>query len=558
MPSVPKGPEPVDAARWCGVSVRYPYARRDAVGPVTLRLRAGERLLLLGPSGAGKSTLLDTVTDLIPQVVPATVVGEVLALGAPSASQTPAHWAGRIARHFQDADQTLCGMRVEDEIAFALENKGLGADAILSAVASAMADVGLPAEWRARRTTTLSGGERQLVALAATLAQQATVLLVDEPTSHLAPAATNRLHHLLMNRLPGQSVLIVDHRLDGLIGTIDRVAVLGNEGTIIAEGAPATLFRQHGRQLQEIGVWRPLASRIDQILLSEGIASLVPPTMMGEVMAHLDGLEATGRALARTALQPLLLQAMPATPRAEEQQVVARLVEADCAPFLGPVVLRKVTVEVRSGTILGVLGANGAGKSTLGLSLAGLLRLKGGKREGVAGGVAFQNPENQFVTGTARDEVITAFDTSIAATERITIADRVLAEWGLADVAHQHPFELSHGQKRRLALASLTANERWPLLVLDEPMAGLDAAATANLIDQIERLAKRGKAIVLITHDMDLALRLCQRSVIVGDGGIVAEGQTAELLADAALLARAGLAVPLIMPLLDWIKGGNP
>src|SRR4051812_18866498 len=213
--SAPRRPEP--AAEWRGVEVLYPFARRPAVGPVDLSIRQGERVLLLGPSGSGKSTLLLTLTGLIPDSIPAEVRGEVRLCGADVSSQKPWDWARQVAQYFQDADQTLCGMRVEDELAFALENRALPPERISQAVTEVMRNVGVPEEWRHRRSAQLSGGERQLVALAANLIQDAPLFVADEPTAHLAPEAARRLHDLLTNGKGGQTILVVDHRLDGLI-----------------------------------------------------------------------------------------------------------------------------------------------------------------------------------------------------------------------------------------------------------------------------------------------------------------------------------------------------
>lgn len=548
-----------DAASWHGVSVRYPYAPRDALGPVDLALRPGERLLLLGPSGSGKSTLLDTLTGLIPQSMPATVTGAIAIGGEPVESRTPAQWSASVARYFQDADQTLCGMRVEDEIGFALENRGLAESLIRERVAGAMALLGLPEAWRERRATTLSGGERQLVALAATLAQGAPVIVVDEPTSHLAPLAAARLHAILTEVAAGRSMLIVDHRLDGLIDVVDRAAVLGADGAILAQGEPGWLFRHHGADLDAAGIWRPLASRLDSALAAEGLSAPDAPTTMLALIAQLDALPPARRAAARAVMaraaqtgpSPRLAAAAPAAP------VVARLESADCAPFLGPAVLRGISMEIRAGEIVGLIGANGAGKSTLGLSLAGLLRLTGGRREGEAGGVAFQNPENQLIAGSAAEEIALALDRSLPLEARLARAAPILAQWELAGLGPRHPFELSQGQKRRLALAALTAGPRWPLLVLDEPMAGLDACGAATLSDEIVRLAGEGRAIALITHDMDLALALCTRCIVLGSGGILAAGAPGDILGDTDLLARAGLAPPAIAPLLTWLEGSG-
>jgi energy-coupling factor transport system ATP-binding protein len=168
--------------------------------------------------------------------------------------------------------------------------------------------------------------------------------------------------------------------------------------------------------------------------------------------------------------------------------------------------------------------------------------------------MAFQSPENQFVTGSVGDELLAALPAGIGEAERIRLVQAELAVWGLSGMDHRHPFELSQGQKRRLALATLTITDRWPLLVLDEPMAGLDAATAAILFDLIAMRARAGRAIVLITHDMDVALRLCRRSIVLGDGRILADGPTADLMLDRPLLARAGLAEPVSAPARRWLQ----
>lgn len=533
------------AASWQDVAVRYPYAKRDAVGPVSFALKRGEKLLLLGSSGSGKSTLLNTLNGLVPQTIPAERQGTVR-IGAEDVDRRPpASWASEVARFFQNAEETLCGMRVEDEIAFALENRGLPEDEITARVRDALRLVELPETWRTRRSSTLSGGEKQLVALAACFAQAAPIFVADEPTAHLAPAVARRLHRLLMDRHAERSVFLVDHRLDGLIASIDRVVVLDGSGSILAEGGPAEIFRTWRAELEALGVWLPLAVSLDGALERAGMAPDMPPLTLEGALTGLDAREA------RPVIEDFVKRHIASSLTDATSEVVARLVSADCAPLYGPTVLRDVTLAIHHGEVLGILGANGAGKSTLGASLAGLLRLKAGRREGKAGGIAFQNPENQFIAGSVRDEILATSPDK----QRV---DRILDEFDLTPLRDQHPFELSQGQKRRLSLAALTAAGRWPLFVLDEPTAGLDARGVAMVTRLIERLAREGHAIAIITHDMDLALRLCRRSVIVADGRIIADGPTGDHLSNADLLRSAGLTPPAIAPVLRWLTEARP
>ncbi|WP_414475136.1 ABC transporter ATP-binding protein [Microvirga sp. M2] len=557
MRSDPQSSRAGFAAEWREVTVQYPFADRQAVGPISLGVRQGERVLLLGPSGSGKSTLLLTLTGLVPNSIPATVSGDACLYGANVATRQPWAWATQVAQYFQDADQTLCGMRVEDEIAFALENRALPPLCIAERVTAAMRRVGVPESWRDRPSSTLSGGERQLVALAATLVQNAPLFVADEPTAHLAPQAADRLHALLTRHDSSRSVLIVDHRLEGLIRQIDRMVVLGRDGTIMADGHPRTIFRTKRDLLTTEGIWCPAASALDARLEEAGIAPPMAPLSVDEALAHVDPVTAPREHIEKAlpAVEAFVaeytkrsFQTAPGAP------VVARLANADCAPFLGAPVLRNIDLAIHEGEVLGLLGANGAGKSTLGLCLSGLLPLKAGDRTGAQGGYAFQRPENQFTAGTVRGEILDALPKPMAGNVKAERVAGALAAWELSGLENRHPLELSQGQKRRLALAALTASDRWPLLVLDEPTAGLDARGVSMLISEILTLQGKGHAIAVITHDMDFALRLCPRSIIVGEGGILADGPTQALMGDTTLLERAGLAEPSCAGALHWLR----
>ncbi|WMT85318.1 ATP-binding cassette domain-containing protein [Pelagibacterium sp. 26DY04] len=532
------------------MSIRYPFAQSDAVGPVDLSIAPGERVLLLGASGSGKSSLMLALTGLIPSAIPATVGGAIRLNGALVSSRSPAQWADTVAQYFQNADETLCGMRVGEEIAFALENRGVPAGIIERKIGEVLDRLGLPQEWLARRSAAMSGGERQLVALAAVMAQEAPILVADEPTSHLSSVATRRVHELLANRRGFEGVLVIDHRLDGLIDAIDRVVVLGGEGRVLADMAPGPLFREHGKDLERQGIWRPAFSALDDMLGAVGLASEHPPVRFADVVEPFSA--GRGKGAAREAAR---MVARRFVERRINQSsaggaIVAALHEATCAPPMGRAVLHDVSLEVRAGEVLGLLGPNGAGKTTLAASLAGVLRLRAGRRFGPMGAIAFQNPEAQLTAGTVREEILRA---QADAGRPEADAGAVLERWNFMPLADRHPYELSFGQKRRLALAALDAGDRWPLLIFDEPFSSLDAAGADQVARHIETLKARGKAIMLITHDMDMAVRLCDRAAVIANGAIAAEGRPIDLLNDPQIIAIAGLARPSFAPVLDWL-----
>ncbi|MAS05188.1 MAG: hypothetical protein CL534_10945 [Ahrensia sp.] len=542
------------AAHWRGVTVRYPFRGADAVGPVSLELRRGERVLLLGPTGCGKSTLLNALTGIVPGIVPAHVGGEVSVGGLPAAARLPSGWSADVARLFQDADQTLCGLRVGDEIAFALENRAVPEPEIVRRVTGAMRQAGLPEAMRDRRVATLSGGEKQLVALAATIAQEAPLFLADEPTAHLAPAAAERFRSFMLGSFRARSFLVIDHRVDELVACFDRVVVMAADGRIAADGPPRALFRSRYRDLAALGIALPAAAELDALLSDAGLAPARPPLTVSEALTGI-GL---GNAAAAAPVIRAFVDERIAPAGAADGEPVVRLEKAVCAPLFGKPVLNGITLELRRGEAVAILGANGAGKSTLGASLAGLLRLAGGRREGPPGGMAFQNPENQFVAGSVIEELADAQDRALLPRDRREAARRDLYAWRLDGLEDLHPFELSQGQKRRLALATLAADRRFPLIVLDEPTAGLDARGIADVAALIAGLRARGRAVAVITHDTGFALKTCRRAVILVGGAMLADGSAQHLLSDPLLIDYAGLAPPPIAPALSWLERHAP
>lgn len=527
------------AAEWDAVAIRFPDTRR-AIGPASLAAAPGERVLVLGPSGSGKSSLLLALTGLIPEAIPAAVTGATQICGIDAKSRRAAEWADRVAHVFQAPERNLCGMSVEEEIVFALEQAGLCEATIRAGVADALTAVGLDVAMAGRLVATLSGGEKQRVGLAATLAQGGDVLLIDEPTAHLDPAASQRIHALLSAPSHAATV-IVDHRLDGLIDAIDRVVVLDDSGRVFAEGTPRQVFRDDIEALDALGIWVPEAARLDQGLRAAGIVREPMPLRFASALENLAATSAAVDALScYCAAAPLR--------RSTLGRPVVTLTDAECRVPGGPAVVTGVSLAVREREVLALLGPNGAGKSTLGLALAGVVPLASGRREGAAGAVVLQNPDLQFVTGSVADELAASLPKP---TRQDFDAEPVLRRWGLDGLGLRHPLALSEGQKRRLAIAALDLVASADVLVLDEPTAGLDRRGAATLEAAI---AERGRAVVIITHDMDLAVRLADTIAVMAHGRLVATGSADSLFADADLTRRHGLETPPAVLVRRWLS----
>lgn len=584
----PAGRAPAGTARGAGadavgplarldrVSVRYAGTREWVPQGVTLDLPAGTTTLLLGPSGCGKSTVTLTLNGLVPHSVPSDYRGSVLVAGQEVADADIAHLAGTVAMVMQDPDSQVVTTRVLDEVCYALENLRAPADRIEPRAMSALEAVGMGRFARASPWE-LSGGQRQRVVLAAALAVEPALLVLDEPTANLDPAGSADFYALLpVLKERGTAVLVVEHDLDELIGAIDRVIALNADGATIAVGPPDEVFGVHGRALAAAGIRLPTAVRLHQRLAARGLLDRAPLAGDGAPRVPLT-LDDAARELAASRLGER--SAAPPDRGAGKGPDAA-----DCPGEsardrgAGPVlvvrglrvprgrgrrrheVLHDVSLTVERGQILAVVGVNGSGKSTLLRALAGLERWTAGevsvagrrRRPGSTGRavtLVMQNPEHQFLERTVRDELAHGMrleGDEEAAVERAVAG--MLARFDLVDRAGANPFLLSGGQQRRLSVASVLGEHR-EAICLDEPTFGQDRRSAEALMARLHDVAADGAGLVIATHDMELAAEHADRVLVLAAGRVLAEGPAREVLADAPLLGRAGLRPPALVEL---------
>jgi energy-coupling factor transporter ATP-binding protein EcfA2 len=459
-----------------GLAFTYPGADRPALRDLDLVVDPGECLLVLGPSGAGKSTLALAIAGLLGREVPGDLRGSLRA-------------GGPVGVVFQDPSAQVVMERVEDDVAFGLENRGWTRERMRASVPPALAAAGLSGMER-RRTTTLSGGEQQRLALAGALAPAPPILVLDEPTANLDPrGVADLIARLAAFRAAGTTVVLVEHRVEVAWGLADRVLVIDRDGRPLEAGPPAEVVRRQGRALIDAGIWLP--PDVDAALGVE------PPTPM------------------------------PAVP------VGAPIVDAEAVGF-GYVrdvpVVRDVDLVVSEGERLTVVGANGSGKSTLGRLLVGLLRPRSGRVRLLGdaphtlrpaelarrAGYLFQDPASQFLAGTVEQEA----GIGLTPPERAGLPD-LMETLGLplGRFGTRSPYALSGGEQRRLSLAGLLARDR-RLLVLDEPTYGQDRTTYRDLLGILRERLDPGAGLVAITHDDRLVRDLGGRSVSIDAGRI--------------------------------------
>jgi energy-coupling factor transporter ATP-binding protein EcfA2 len=553
----------VPAVRLSDLSVTFPRRRQGVLRSVDLELAPGEQLLVLGPSGSGKSTLLQTITGVVPHSRVVALTGSAVIFGLDTAGTTVAELSRRVGFVAQDPESAVCLPDVEQELAFPLENRAADVASIDGRIDDALALVGASA-LRSRRTEHVSGGEGQRVALAATLIAAPDVVLLDEPTSMLdaegIASVRSAIGAAVGHHRP--AVVLVEHRLDeyagaaGIGGLPSRCIVLGGDGRIVADGPTKTVLRDAAPALHFAGCWLPLEAELQAVFGTPG--GLGSPVVRAGLRAMA---EPPVPIQPGTAVPPIRPAADPPGANAvltaenltvsRDEPVGRRRRGPRGRPPLSPstAVLRGIDLTVRAGEIVAVLGANGAGKSSLLLALAGLLRPLEGTVCGPRPGMIFQNPEHQFVAATVRGEVSHGVPEAAA-----PLVERLLVEHRLAHLADQNPHQLSGGEKRRLSIAAMLAHDR-PCLLADEPTLGLDRRATVATTRGLRAAAATGGAVVFSSHDLRTVATLATRVVVLADGEVVADGPALDVLADGAVLLRAGLTVP---PLIEWLLQNIP
>ncbi|KAA9153856.1 energy-coupling factor ABC transporter ATP-binding protein [Microbacterium lushaniae] len=535
------------------VAITHEGAEVATPAHVGFDVAPGEVVLLLGPSGSGKSTLALALNGLIPHAVAATVTGSIEVAGMDAAATPVATLSTRVGMVFQDPDAQIVTGTVLDEVAFGPENLLLPVDVVLARAEAALRRVGLW-ERRGENPDLLSGGGRQRLAIAAALAMGSPLLVLDEPTANLDPSGIEEVYAALADVVAAgdRAIVLVEHNLDAAVGLVDRVVVLDGAGRLVADGPVDDVLRGRAEELQAIGVWLP-TSLLAALRLRRAGYDIDPlPLTPAELRA----------ALERAPVPP----AAPVTPAkngptASVGEPIVRVRGLTLTRGRGAArttVLDAVDLDVAAGAFVAVVGANGAGKTTLVQAVAGVLRPPRGtvRVDGLdvhsadartlsrRVGFVFQNPEHQFIAHTVFDEIAHGLRMQRLADDVVRArTGEILERFGLTRYAGTHPFLLSGGQKRRLSVGTaLVGGAR--ILVLDEPTFGQDRARADELLTLLDDLRREGTTIVVVTHDMQLVADHAEHAVVLAGGRVLASAPTAEVFADDALIARAGLRPP--------------
>jgi energy-coupling factor transport system ATP-binding protein len=485
----------------------YPEQEKAALCDVSLTLRRGDFVVLCGPSGCGKTTLLRQFKSAI--APHGRRSGSILFDGQPLDDMDQRAQTTQVGFVQQNPENQVVTDKVWHELAFGLESLGLDTPTIHRRVAEMASFFGIQ-EWYYKNITELSGGQKQLLNLASIMVMQPELLILDEPTSQLDPIAAGEFLATVgkINRELGTTILLTEHRLEEAFPLASRVVVM-DRGAVIAEGSP----QQVGLELKDQGhgmfLAMPTAMRV--WAATENDAECPVTVREGR-----DWLSAYANAHPLSELPP-----EPEYPCGEE-----KVLEADALWFKyekdAPDAVKGLTLTVRKGEFLALLGGNGTGKTTSLKLLAGLLTPYRGmvQRHGTIG-VLPQNPQTLFVKKTVREDLLELLPKKDP--QREQKAAHVTALCRLEELLDRHPYDLSGGEQQRAALAKVLLLDP-DILLMDEPTKGLDAEFKQVFAEILQTLLRRGVTIVMVSHDVEFCARYARRCALFFDGSIVAEG----------------------------------
>jgi energy-coupling factor transporter ATP-binding protein EcfA2 len=523
------------------VSYSYPLAPRPALNHFSLEIDAGEFLLVVGESGAGKSTFLRAINGLVPHFYGGTFGGNVWVAGHNTKDAGPRELSAHVGFVFQDPEAQFVVDRVEDELVFGMENFGLPPATMRLRVEEALDQLGI-AHLRNARVSTLSGGEKQRVAIASVLTLHPQILVLDEPTSQLDPLAAEEVLTVLerLNADLGLTIILAEHRLERVVQHADRLLFLPANGEPPIIGPTRAVLREVpltppivdlGKRLD----WQPLPLSIKEGRPFARTLSLNhPPTTTRPANGAISA--PNGKAAPHPAVPSPTIQVEKLSHRYGERQI-----------------LDNINLTIHPGEFVALMGRNGSGKTTLVKYLVGLL-----KASPTAGrilingqdvrqrevqeiclhvGYVPQNPNSLLFAETVYEELlVTLRNHNLNETTAPIAPQALLDRLHLTEQAAAYPRDLSAGQRERVALAAVLVT-RPPIILLDEPTRGLDYQQKNSLMAQLKAWQAEGATILMVTHDVELVAQHTGRTILLAEGQVAIDGPTRHVLTGALAFA---------------------
>ncbi|MGL5568185.1 MAG: ABC transporter ATP-binding protein [Cetobacterium sp.] len=505
---------------------------------INLEIKKGEKVLIAGPSGSGKSTLGSCLNGIVPFSKEGGFKGTLTVKNIEPYESSIFEISNLVGTVLQDQDGQFIGLSVGEDVSFIDENNLIPQSEMIKNTEKALKEVGMES-FINHSPQELSGGQKQSVSLAGIMRSPAEILLFDEPLANLDPYSGKHAMKLIcdIQKKTGKTIIVIEHRIEDVLEQeFDRVIIL-SKGEVVANGTPEELFRKD--IFRQYGLREPLyieALKYSGVNLETD--SIYPISKIGtnenitKVKTWCDSIEL------------------------KEKQFKDNILSVQNLSFAydeSKPILKDVNFSVNRGEILALLGNNGAGKSTLCKVVTGIEKESSGdiiflgksiiknsiKRRGEKIGFVMQNPNHMITQETLLEEV--QFGLKIRGVKDFTEkAEKALEICGLHEFRHWPVTSLSYGQKKRLTIAAILALEP-EVLILDEPTAGQDYKRYKEFMNFIKEIANKGVGIILITHDMHLALEYANRAIVLCNGTIIANNSPSIILGEKELMEKSNL-----------------
>lgn len=546
------------------LSYYYPVSKAPVLNEINLKIRKGQFIGVIGPTGAGKTTLCLALNGVVPQFFGGRFFGSVTVHGL----DTVDHPISLLSRHvgsvFEDPETQLVTSSVEKEIAFPMENFCFPKEDILNRISEILATVRLEG-LENKHPQELSGGQKQRLAIAAALAYQPDVLVLDEPTSQLDPIGSEEVFSVAteLNKYLGVTVIMVSHATEELAEYADRLVFI-SDGKVLKSGSPNMIFND-AEYLMARSIRPPQVTTTFYLLREKGIKFNKIPIKLKEGLISIEP-------IARE--YDVSIPEFNYSKGAEKQQTTFSVKNLSYVYEDGTQAIDNVSLDINKGEYLLIIGQNGAGKSTLVKHFLKLLEPTRGsvKVDGVETrelsvsslasriGYIAQNPDNQIFNTTVSAEVSFALQNLGFNKEEIeNRTEKCLDLMGLTNNRDDHPLSLAKGDRARVVIAAILAMEP-EIIIFDEPTTGQDYRGAQYILEISKKLHSIGKTIIVITHHLYLMPNYAERVVVMGKGTILLDAPIREAYHKKDVLESTYLTPPQAVFLakrISEVKGKN-
>jgi len=562
-------------------NLRYIYDRgTEALKRISFQVKDGEFVVVMGPNGAGKTTLLLTTNGIIPHSIGGLMYGRVYIDSMDTSKHKIYELATKVGIVLQNPETQLFMPSVESELAFGPENLAVPREEIAERIKWALKITRLEG-MENRSPHNLSGGQKQVVAIASVLTMRPEILVLDEPTSQLDPYGTNMVFSTVreLNKKYGITILMAEHKSEHIAEFADRIIIL-DKGKIVYEGTPHDAFSKY-ELFRELKIKLPQVSEVAHLLKQKGIMDPNEPTFI-----TLDEAEKWFRENVNKKYEVDATELEKRQDKAKKKEYGDVVIDVRNLHFVYPggvEALRGIDLKIREGEFVAIIGQNGAGKSTLVKTMTGVLKpypkpkkIKPDTSYGegeviVMGmntldvtvgemsryiGLVLQNPDHQLFSTTVYDEI--AFGPKNHGLKKEEIDERVKYACELIGIPDEfldkHPLSLSWGDRQKVAIAAILSMKP-KILILDEPTTGEDYLGRHQVVSMAKKLNEEiNETIIMISHDIDLVAEYADRTIVMGLGKILLDDVTSEVFTHMDVLNQTYLNPPQISMLAQRLS----